>query len=756
MKRDSLVFILIIFFSFLLASVSLAQKDKKTVELPHFSIPPSEGHRILGQAKAKSLEKLRKLVPTELLIGHYDYDVTYYKLDLLINDTTEIIYGEVEIVAKSITPDLDSVTINLFHDMTVDSIKSQDTHLSYTRDTHSLHIQLDRSYSLDEEFSVKIFYWGHPTESGLMGFHFGTQGGVPIISTLSEPYSAHTWWPCRDTPSEKADSADINVTVRPDLVVASNGILKEVITNPDGTKTYKWHESYPITAYLISLAITNYVTFSQYYYPEADSVDSMEMIYYCYPDWLDESQAVYPVTVDAMEYFAKAFGEYPFVKEKYGMAHFPWGGAMEHQTCTSILYRWYDVYVIVHELAHQWWGDLITCRDWHNIWLNEGFASYSEALFFEDLYGEGYYHTYMSYMDYVEGGTIYIYDTTDVGNIFSWIVYHKGAWVLHMLRHVVGDSTFFDILRAYYSDSRFAYKDVVTEEFRDFCETLSGMDLDYFFQEWIYGEYRPNYRYSWISEPVPNLFDDKKVTFRKTPNLSSPVSSYNLYVHIRQIQTTNPAFFTMPVDVKVTTPSGDTTFVVFNDPNTLDFEFNLLDQPTNVQIDPDNWIMRAAAQESYGLNIITTSLPAGSTYYPYQETFAAKGGTPPYHWTITNGVLPNGLMLDILSGLIYQAPIDSGIFTFTLLVEDAQAQTDTQVLTLSVSYDTTAPCDLVYDGGLSVADIVYLVNYIFKSGPEPPLPKCGDVNCDDEINVLDAVYLINYLFKNGPPPCYME
>jgi len=756
MKRLALISILISVFAFLLLPVSLAQNQEKVAGLPHFAIPPSEGHRILGQAKAKHIKGLRKAVPSELLIGHYDYDVSYYRLDLLINDTTEIIYGEVEMRARSTISGLDSVTINLYQDMTVDSIRSQNTQLLYTRDTHSLHIRLDTAYASGEEFSVRIYYCGHPTESGLMGFNFGTQGGVPVISTLSEPYSAHTWWPCKDTPSDKADSADIIVTVRPDFVVASNGLLRELVTNPNGTKTYKWHESYPITTYLISLAITNYLTFSQYYYPESDSVDSMQIIYYCYPDWLARAQDVYPVTVDAIEFFARTFGEYPFLKEKYGMAHFPWGGAMEHQTCTSMLYSWYAVYVIVHELAHQWWGDLITCRDWHNIWLNEGFASYCEALFFEDLYGEDYYHTYMSYMDYVEGGTIYIYDTTDVGNIFSLIVYDKGAWVLHMLRHVVGDSTFFDILRAYYSDPRFAYKDAVTEDFQEVCETISGMDLSYFFQEWIYGEYRPGYRYSWLSEPVLNTTGSQKPLFRSRPDIGPRIDGYNLYLHVRQIQPAHLTFFTMPIDVKITTTAGDTTFVVFNDSNTSDFRFSLSNQPAEVAIDPDNWILKTSGLESYGLNIVTTSLPAGSTYYPYQETLEAKGATPPYRWRITGGEMPGGLLLDSVSGVFNRAPLDSGDFVFTVLVQDTEAVPDTQVLTLSVVYDTTAPCDLVYDGGLSVADIVYLINYIFKSGPEPPLVKCGDPNCDDEINVADVVYLINYILKGGPPPCYVE
>ncbi|MGB2696884.1 MAG: M1 family aminopeptidase, partial [Candidatus Zixiibacteriota bacterium] len=415
-------------------------------------------------------------------------------------------------------------------------------------------------------------------------------------------------------------------------------------------------------------------------------------------------------------------------------------------------------WVIVHELAHQWWGNMITCRDWHHVWLNEGFGTYCEALYFENTQGKDYYHQYMNSIDWEWEGTVFREDTTDCWEIFDLIVYHKGAWVLHMLRHVVGDSTFFDILRAYYSDPRFAYQDVVTEEFQEVCETVSGLDLDYFFQQWIYGEYSPDYVMSTFVELVWDTTAVPKTGPEKPSGDDPPPVTAHIYLHLRQSQTTNPTFFTMPIDVRITTLSDkETTFVIFNDPHTLDFKFTIYELPGHIEIDPDNWIMKPHFEgEDYGFNIITTSLPVCSTFHSYEETLEAKGGSPPYAWTITGGEVPTGIQLDGFSGIIFGGATDSGLFTFTVQAEDSESVVDSQVLTLAITYDSAAYCDLVYDGGLSIADVVYLINYLFKSGPEPPVYVCADVNCDNDITIADAVYLVNYLFKSGPLPCYME
>jgi aminopeptidase N len=703
--------------------------------------PPDQLHKLLAEMKQKRLDKLRELgkrIRTEGTLDQGYYDVEYYRLDLTLNDATEIISGSVYMYAEALIGWFNVVELNFFDNpqMYIDSVKSNDALLSFIWSDNIIRVFLNAIYQY-EPFDLTVYYHGHPLEGGLQSFDWGYHGSPskPIICTLSEPYFAQAWWPCKDLPRDKADSADINITVRSDLYVASNGLLREIVDN-GSTKTYKWHEKYPITTYLISIAATNFTIFSNWYIPiDSPSVDSMEVIYYVYPEKLSQAQGLWPITPSMIEYLANTFGEYPFLEEKYGMAHFTWGGAMEHQTCTSFSSTWYAEWVILHELAHQWWGDYITCHNWHHIWLNEGFASYSEALWAEYTHGKDYYHTYMNYMKYTGGGSIFIEDTTSAWNIFSSIVYDKGAWVLHMLRHVVGDSTLFDILRAYYSDPRYAHGAAQTEDFQGICEDVSGMDLNYFFQEWIYGEYYPKYEYSWMYESAGSGY-------------------YDVYLHLDQYQTTEPTHFTMPVDITVTAGGQDTTFVAFNGPRHEDFQFRVEGVPSNLRVDEDQWILRSTSSTSYSLNIITTDLLSGMESIPYQDSLGAKGGTPPYEWHVESGNLPDGLELDSLTGVISGTPSVVDSFHFTVRVTDSAASpdSDSQELYVVIEEGGLALGDVNMDGEVNVADAIYLVNYLFAEGPEPIPWESGDVNCDGVVDIADVIYLVNYLFADGPPP----
>ncbi len=701
---------------------------------------PDQLHKLLAEMKQKRLDNLRRLgkrIRPEGTLAQSDYDAKYYRLDLNLDDTTEIVSGYTYIYAQALIDGFVDLELNFFDNpqMYIDSIKSNSSMLSFSWYDDLLRITMDRPYN-QEPFDVTVYYHGHPLEGGLESFSWATHGSppVPVISTLSCPYFAQAWWPCKDVPRDKADSADINITVRSDLYVASNGLLREIIGHGT-TKTYKWHEKYPITTYLISVAATDYAIFSNWYHPVSKNVDSMEVIYYVYPEKLPDAQALYPMTPSVIEFYANTFGEYPFVEEKYGMAHFTWGGGMEHQTCTSILYSWYSQWVLVHELAHQWWGDYITCHNWHHVWLNEGFASYCEALWAEYTYGQDYYHTYMNYMKYTGGGSIFVEDTTNAWNIFDIIVYDKGAWVLHMLRHVVGDSTFFDIMRAYYSDPRYAHGAAQTEDFQGICEDVSGMDLDYFFDQWIYGTYYPRYRYSWIYESAGSGY-------------------YDVYLHLDQYQSTPPSHFTMPVDVTITAGGEDTTFVAFNSARHKDFRFRVEGAPTNLQVDKDQWILRSTSSTSYSLNIVTTDLSWGTQFIGYEDTLVAKGGTPPYKWYLESGNLPDGLELDSLAGVISGTPLVADSFDFMVKVVDSVIpnEADSQEFYIILEEGTFTIGDVNLDGHVNIGDVVYLNNYLFTEGPGPIPWESGDVNCDGAVNTADVVYLINYLFLDGPSP----
>ncbi|MEO0206926.1 MAG: M1 family aminopeptidase, partial [candidate division WOR-3 bacterium] len=355
--------------------------------------------------------------------------------------------------------------------------------------------------------------------------------------------------------------------------VGSNGKLLSVVDNGNGTSTHHWKTVYPISTYLISVALTNYAEFSNWF--KYSPTDSMQVLNYVLPENLSSAQAGLPKAVDGLQIFSQLFGLYPFINEKYGHAQFGWGGGMEHQTMTYL--GGFSEYLVIHELSHQWFGDMITCRTWPDLWLNEGFASYCEGLYGEKRYGmSSYWSVINADMSSAKSavGTLYLQDTTSVGNMFAGSrVYSKGSSVLHMLRHVLGDSIFFQSMYNYANDPNLKYGTASTQDFQTVCEVTSGRDLDFFFNEWVFGEKYPRYSYGWTSEPSNGGY---KVTLGVT----------------QTTLTTNPLFFTMPIDIQIFGNGWDTTIVIFNNQQTQTFEFDVSHQPTSLQFDPGNWILK--------------------------------------------------------------------------------------------------------------------------------------------------------------------
>jgi len=505
--------------------------------------------------------------------GDSKIDITYYGLDLAITYSPNYLHGIVTIGVKADTTQINECFLDLRNFLSVDSILINGTPAVFSHSNDKVNITLDQTYTLGEAFTLKIYYQGVPGGSGFGGFYFGTHQGTPVIGTLSESYSGPYWWPQKDTPADKADSSDVWMTVADNLIGVSNGTLESVVDNGDGTKTYHWKNHYTIANYLISLAITNYTQYDTYYH--YSPTDSMVIMNFIYPENFGFVKPLVDETDEMIEVFADRYGEYPFIEEKYGHAEFQWGGAMEHQTCTSM--GFWGTGVISHELAHQWYGDMITCKDWHHIWLNEGFATYSEAVYLEARDGKAAYDAQInSEMSSARNaiGTIWVQDITNEGQIFNGArSYAKGACVLHMLRGVVGDSTFFDIMRTYSADPSVSYGVATTEDFQAIAESIYGESLNYFFQEWVYGENEPTYTIGW----------DKSL-------ISGDL--YQVTLNIYQNVNSNPSFFTMPVQIKFNTSLGDTTVTLFNDAQVQNFQFEINGEPMSIVFDPQNWILK--------------------------------------------------------------------------------------------------------------------------------------------------------------------
>ena len=514
--------------------------------------------------------------------GDNRYDVTYYKLDLNISYSTQQIIGEVTVNIKSLENNLGEIFLDLQDHFIIDSVVSNEIPLINNLSDGKLNITLNKNYNLDEEISIVIFYQGSPVSTGFGSFIFSDHDTSPIIWSLSEPYGASDWWPCKDTPADKVDSSDVWITSDEQFISVSNGTLEDEIINGDGTKTYKWKNHHPIAQYLISLAMTNYSVYKNYF--KYSSEDSMEVIHYNYPEnWNENRKSDLDKTVEMLQVFSELFGLYPFIDEKYGHAECGFGGGMEHQTVSSM--GTFRESVVAHELAHQWFGDKITCKDWQNIWLNEGFATYSESLWLEAKYGKDAYDnqieiemsgnpnaTWNSYAKQAVG-SLYVQDISSISQIFNGArSYAKGAVVLHMLRGIVGDENFFNILRAYASDPELAYDVATTEDFQRVCEAIYGHDLNYFFSQWIYGEDYPNYFINWSN--------------------TSSGSNYQANITISQASHVNPSYFIMPVQVKINGANNDTLVTLFNDVNNQTFNIDLSFEPNGIEFDPNNWILK--------------------------------------------------------------------------------------------------------------------------------------------------------------------
>ena len=513
-------------------------------------------------------------------------DIKFYELNLDIDFNSSRIHGSVTVngVIGNIYPDF--IELDLYDNMTVDSILQNNIPILYLHENDMLKIPISDITLNDENlFSLTIFYQGTPDHCGAGGFKFDEHQNIGHVWTLSEAYCARSWWPCKDDPSDKADSVNIIISVplEPAYIVASNGLLSSTTIN-NNKKTYFWKERYPITTYLVSLAIYPYTKWVDQYVSPISS-DTMLIEHYVFPDRYEASYPNYSLTKDMLSFFSELFGEYPFISEKYGHADFTWGGGMEHQTLSSM--GSFSQNLMVHELGHSWWGNLITCKTFNDIWLNEGFARYCQALWAEHMYGREAYFDFMNNHAYYGAGTIYVENPSSNSQIFSaGLSYNKASWVLHMLRHKVGETMFFDILKSYASNDSLSYNAASTSDFQKVCEDISGLDFEQFFQQWIYGEKYPKYELSWWHEGN---------------------GIYN--VKIDQVQSYN--FFSMPIDLKFSGSAGpmlvDTTIVIENNNSSQLYEFsgfNFLVE--NVMLDPENWILKEA---TYSVNEIDNILP---------------------------------------------------------------------------------------------------------------------------------------------------
>jgi aminopeptidase N len=494
-------------------------------------------------------------------------DVLHYDLSLDLYPDNSFLKGDAVITCLLLDKSSSEFDLNFYDNLKITGLTVNGLKTEYSNSKNLLHIKFVGS---TDTLRVELTYEGTPKHAGLSGFVFGEINRKNVVYNLSEPDFASSWFPCNDVPTDKA-LLDIRITNDTSMVSVSNGILKDIQVNGQ-RKTYHWKTLYPIATYLVCLYSANYVTFSDKYISQ-DKQDTLPIQYYVFPNHLQNGKIDFEDHPKYIDFFAKTFGEYPFIKEKYGVAEFLWQlGAMEHQTITGIGSNFVtgkkyfnDVYI--HELAHHWWGDAVSPSDWKDIWLNEGFATYSEALYSEYLGGKKALRSVMlskSQNDFK--GTLY--NTKD--NLFGSIVYDKGSWVLHMLRRETGDSLFFQILRTYFAT--YKYKNASTDDFKKICELVTGKDLNKFFDQWVYnGEGKIELEYKWSVQRAPDGFKIKITTYQTQ-------KGYDIY--------------NFPLDFKFNIDSGTSILkTLFVDKRQKDFEITLKDTPLDIEPDPSGWLL---------------------------------------------------------------------------------------------------------------------------------------------------------------------
>lgn len=540
-----------------------------------------------------------------------NFDAKYYRCEWEVDPAIRYIKGKVTVYYTTLATGT-SISLDLMTPLVVDSVKQRNNNLSKQHTNNILQIDFPATVNAGSFDSVSIYYQGVPANTGFGSFIQSTHAGTPVMWSLSEPYGARDWWPCKNGLDDKADSIDILITAPAQYKAASNGLLQSETLVAAGTKKLAhWKHRYPIATYLMCFAVTNYSVFNNTV--QLGNI-TLPMQTYCYPESVTSFQNGTQEVLNAMQYFSTLFGDYPFIKEKYGHVQFGWGGGMEHQTASFVVSI--VNYLTVHELAHQWFGDKITCATWEDIWLNEGFATQSTALFFEKFYPQYRLSLRKDDVDYITsqpGGSVKVDDTSSAGRIFdNRLSYGKGSYLLYMLRWKLGDSAFFRAIRNYQKDPAVMYGFARTADLKKHLEQESKQDLTEFFKDWYTGQGHPTYNVEWTQ-----------------------VGSN--YVSIKMNQTTShPSvnFFEMPVALKFKNASQEKTIVVDNKSNAEVFLKNIGFVADTVLIDPEYWLLsrnntstKLAGNAGPQNSIQVFPNPIRDQFYIYLRNFASPDVT---------------------------------------------------------------------------------------------------------------------------------
>ena len=518
------------------------------------------------------------------------YDVKYYKLDLVLENTSLNIAGSVWMRVRVGAQALDSLAFELYQGapgaatLLIDSVVVNGRRSPGVRrvgnDATAALAQPAAAGSLTD---ARIYYHGAAPAQGTaaIGGGFNNRSQIRVNNvvqpynvtwSLSEPFAAHEWFPCKQVLTDKADSSDVWVTTTLPNKVGSNGVLARTVALPAGKVRYEWKSRHPIAYYLISVAVAPYLETVSYAHPAGGPV--VPIVDYVYNQRaLNFYQTEINRTAGFIENYSNLVGLYPFADEKYGHSMAPLGGGMEHQSMTT--QDGFTFTLTAHELFHQWFGDNVTCASWEDIWLNEGLASYGEYLSLQALATPGDARGWMDLAhEYAQrnSGSVYVADTTNSTRIFDYyLTYKKGGAVVHMLRYLLNDDTkFFRALRTY--QSQYRGRTARTIDLQRVFEAEAGRSLNYFFQQWFRGQGYPLFNARWNQV-------GSTVVLRVTEIASVPAVT---------------PFFDTDVDYRLTYANGTTQTVRLHQGQavqTFQFAATGPGSVVGIEVDPDQWVL---------------------------------------------------------------------------------------------------------------------------------------------------------------------
>ena len=439
------------------------------------------------------------------------YDVKHYALNLKVDPVSQSLSGYVDVVIESVVPNLDTLELDLVSFYTVSSIEHDGQILPFAHRDHKIKFALIDKISPRTPAKFRIHYSGNPPVAARPpwqgGFNWSVDStGAPWIGVSCQGEGGKIWWPCKDHPSDEPDSLGINISVPDTLYCAANGLLEKISASEKGWKTFHWKTRYPVNNYNVSINIGNYAIVRR---PYRGATGEMNIAFYVLKYDSAKGVALVEMAEEFLRFYSRYFGEYPWMKEKFGLAHTHYLG-MEHQTINAYGNHFrsnalgYDG-LMLHEMGHEWWGNYVTARDWADFWIHEGICSYAEALFVNEKFGMAAYHQYVkeSLRPRIRNlQPIVPKRNATTSEAYTNDIYAKAAVVLHTLRYLIGEPALLDILKTFATDPAYTlHNRVVTQDFIDLVNHKIGKDLTWFFKQYLFTAAPPTLEHKIIRKP---------------------------------------------------------------------------------------------------------------------------------------------------------------------------------------------------------------------------------------------------------------